>query len=251
MALGVVLPPVAGAAGLTALYLWRLERARAGIRMIFGRYVSRDVRRKIQEGEMPLDGEIRQAAMLFADIRNFTSLCEREPPKRVVSLINAYFERMAKVIHQNGGQVLLYAGDEVFACFFEQEKPEEQAACALSAALQMRSELEDMNRVARDGDGIILRHGVGIHCGRVVAGNLGSSDRMTYTLLGDAVNLASRLEGLNKRFGSDILLSQETKILLPEGTLLEQLPPVEVKGKEKGYKNLAGALTPPGGEFFK
>ena len=233
LALGVALAPLAGVAALAACFLWRLESAQAGIRRVFGRYVSGDVRRMIQAGEMPLDGEVRQAAMLFADLRDFTPLCEREPPKDVVRLVNAYFDRMARVIHQNNGQVLLYAGDEVFACFMGQDTPRDQALNAMRAALQMRSELKAMNDKARREGGIALRHGVGIHCGRVVAGNLGSKDRMTYTLLGDAVNLASRLQTLNKKFHSDILISDRVKNLLPTDTALEELPPVAVKGKER------------------
>jgi adenylate cyclase len=206
-------------------------RERELLRETFGKYVSREVRDEILAGRVSLEGQVREVTILFADLRDFTSWVEATPPGEVVRDLNAYFTEMDAAIRGHGGLVLQFIGDEIEAVFGAPVARADHAESAVRAALEMRTRMDHLNAERRRTGKVALRHGIGVHTGRVLAGNIGSSERLSYALVGDAVNLASRIQDLNKQFGSDILVSDTTRRRLDGGFALRPLPTVRVKGK--------------------
>ena len=208
------------------------ERFKTKIMDSFGKYVTQEVRDLIIEGSIPLDGETKDVTVLFADLRDFTSLAESTTPKEVVKIINGYFSEMAEAIGQNHGLVLQFIGDEIESVFGAPLALDEHPTHAVRAAMAMRQRLVLVNeKLQREGYGP-LRHGIGIHTGNVVAANIGSEDRLSYALVGDTVNVASRIQGLNKVFGTDILISGTTVERMAEISNVEKLPAATVRGKK-------------------
>ncbi|MCB2186468.1 MAG: HAMP domain-containing protein [Deltaproteobacteria bacterium] len=211
------------------------------IRETFGRYVSSEVRDEILAGRVSLEGELVEVTMLFADLRDFTPLAESLSPHQVVRVLNGYFEEMGQAIEAAGGLVLQFIGDEVVAVFGAPLPLADHPTRAVAAALAMRGRLAAYNqRLAREGQAP-LAHGVGIHTGQALAGNLGSQARQCYTLVGDTVNLASRLQGLTREREVDILLSGATQARLAGDIPLTALAPARVRGRQ-GTVEL---FTPP------
>lgn len=201
------------------------------IKETFGKYVSREVRDEILAGNIPLDGEHKEVTVLFADLRNFTPMVESTPPKEVVGIINSYFKEMSEAVQQEGGLVLQFIGDEIEAVFGAPLALDDHPRRAARAALEMRRRLALLNQDMAQRGYPPLQHGVGIHSGQALAANIGSPDRLSYALVGDTVNLASRLQGLSKEFDADILLSDATAAFLGPEFDLRELPPTLVKGK--------------------
>ncbi len=207
------------------------ERMRTKILDAFGKYVTPEVRDLILEGKIPLDGETKEVTVLFADLRDFTTMAESTTPKEVVRIINGYFSEMADAIGQNHGLVLQFIGDEIEAVFGAPLPLEDHPTQSIRAALAMQQRLLVVNeKLKLQGYGP-LRHGIGIHTGTVVAANIGSEDRLSYALVGDTVNLASRIQSLNKEFGTDLLISATTVNRLADKIAVEKLPATTVKGK--------------------
>ena len=173
------------------------------------------------------------ATVLFSDLRDFTPYVEGHSPEEVIKGLRSYFTAMQKAISLNSGLVLQYVGDEIDTVFGVPLWYEDHAQKAIMAALEMRTSLEELNKI-RIAEGLMpYRHGIGIHTGEVLAGNTGSEDRLSYTLIGSTVNLASRIEGLTKKFRCDILASEETvKCLTGPFNLKKELPQM-VKGYSK------------------
>ena len=206
---------------------------REKIRETFGKYVTPEIRDEILSGRIPFDGERRLATLLFSDLRDFTPYVEENTPEEVVKGLRSYFTAMQKAISQNQGLVLQYVGDEIETVFGVPLVDEDHAQKAVLAALEMRAVLEDLNKM-RATEGLTpFRHGIGIHTGIVLAGNTGSEDRLSYTLIGETVNLASRIEGLTKKIQCDILVSEDTVKRLTGDFHLEKEPPQMVKGYSK------------------
>jgi len=149
----------------------------------------------------------------------------------VVRDLNEYFTEMEAAIRAQRGLVLQYIGDEIEAVFGAPLSAPDHADRALAAALEMRARLAALNVRRTEAGKPPLRNGIGIHSGTVLAGSIGSAERTTYALVGDAVNLASRIQGLNKELGTEILVSEATRSRLRADAALEQLPAVRVKGK--------------------
>ncbi len=206
-------------------------RERDLIRETFGKYVTREVRDEILSGRVDLEGQTREVTILFADLRDFTPWVESHDPREVVRDLNEYFTLMEGAIRAHDGLVLQYIGDEIEAVFGAPVPNPRHAELAVRAALEMRRRLATWNAGRSRAGRPVLRHGIGIHTGRVVAGNIGSPDRLSWTLVGDPVNVAARLQALNKDFGSDILLTAETAKRLETLSGLEALPAVTVKGR--------------------
>jgi len=207
------------------------ERHEAQILDTFGKYVSHEVRDRILDGNIPLDGELKEVTVLFADLRDFTTLAEATPPKEIVKIINDYFSEMSDSIHQHRGLVLQFIGDEIEAVFGAPLPLEDHPTFAVKAALEMRKRLDMVNAKLKKREYGPLQHGIGIHTGSVVAANIGSRDRMSYAMVGDTVNVASRIQGLTKQTGSDILISETTRALLSDDIETIKLPAMKVKGK--------------------
>jgi adenylate cyclase len=206
-------------------------RERESIRETFGKYVSPEVRDEILAGRASLDGGLREVTILFCDLRDFTPWVESTPAGEVVADLNAYFSEMDAAIRAEGGLVLQFIGDEIEAVFGAPVADPKHPESAVRAAVQMRSRLEAWNAVRLAAGKVALRHGIGIHTGTVIAGNIGSSARLSYALVGDAVNLTSRIQALNKDFGTQILVSGVTRARLGPGLDLKPLPAVRVKGR--------------------
>lgn len=206
---------------------------RETIRETFGKYVTPEIRDEILSGRIPLDGERRTATVLFSDLRDFTPYVEECSPEEVIQGLRSYFTEMEKAIRINGGLVLQYLGDEIEAVFGVPLACEDHAQKALTAALDMRACLEQLNEIRAQEGLRKFRHGIGIHTGEVLAGNSGSQNRLSYTLIGDTVNLTSRLQELTKKFKCDILASEETVKNLTGSFDLEREEPQMVKGYSK------------------
>ena len=230
---GFVLRPSAAMIGVTVVCSARVFQGYLSVKDTFGRYVSREVRDKILSGQIPLNGEMREVTMLFADLRGFTPMVEALPPKEVVKIMNSYFVEMSAAIRERKGLVLQYIGDEIEAVFGAPVPVPDHRRQAVRAAVSMRSRLKIVNRrLARQGYAP-LKHGIGIHTGTVLAGNIGGGDRVTYSLVGDTVNMASRLQGLNKQFDTEIIISDRTLAGIDKDIPVKQLPPTPIKGKTK------------------
>ena len=180
---------------------------------------------------MSLEGQAQEVTILFADLRDFTPWVEATSPREVVRDLNGYFTEMDQAIRAHRGLVLQFIGDEIEAAFGAPVADPAHAEMAVAAALEMRRRLAAWNAERVRAGKVELRHGIGIHTGSVLAGNIGSAERHSYALVGDPVNLASRIQSLNKEFGSDILVSGETRRRLNGRFELVELPAVRVKGK--------------------
>jgi class 3 adenylate cyclase len=203
------------------------------IREAFGKYVSPEIRDKILSGDIPLDGERREATLLFSDLRGFTPYVENNEPEEVIKSMRDYFTAMQIAISRHGGLVLQYIGDEIEAVFGVPLAVEDHAERAVRAALDMREALAVLNRNREQAGLEPLRHGIGIYTGVVLAGNTGSKDRLSYTLIGNTVNLASRIQGMTKEVGWDILAYEGTLQRLKESFDVTKETPRSAKGYSK------------------
>jgi class 3 adenylate cyclase len=208
---------------------------RETLRDAFGRYVAPEIRDEILSGRTPLDGELRDVTVLFADLRDFTPLTESNDPKLVVKILNSYFSAMSDAIREQSGLILQFLGDEIYAVFGAPVRREDHPGRAFKASLLMKKKLMELNAFFSERKWPNVAHGIGIHTGEVVAANIGSPDRLSYLLVGDTVNLASRLQSMTKEIGSEILISTETygRLANEDKGLahVERLPPKLVKGK--------------------
>jgi len=203
-------------------------------RTSFDQYVSPEVSRKILDDTIAPTGELIDVTVLFCDLRNYTGFAEKHSPQEVVEMLNQYFTAMEREIRHNGGVVLQFIGDEIEAVFGAPEPDENHADHALAAALDMRAALAKFNTRRQKQGAVEIRHGIGIHSGHVLAGNVGSEQRKTYSMLGDTVNLASRLQALNKKLGTHILISGETRRRLNRAALsLRSMGNHAVRGKRE------------------
>jgi adenylate cyclase len=203
------------------------------IKETFGKYVAQEVRDEVLSGRVPLDGEMKEVTILFADLRDFTAMTESHEPKLVVKIMNSYFEEMAAAIHQEGGLVLQFLGDEIYAVFGAPISRADHPERAFRAAIAMNQRLVEVNKRFSGQGWPTLRHGIGIHTGEAVAANIGSPDRLSYLLVGDTVNLASRLQGLTKDMGEEIIISKATRVRLQDNLQLRRLTASKVKGKSE------------------
>ncbi len=207
-----------------------LEQQR--VRQAFARYVSREVADQILGAENVFaSGSRRDVTILFSDIRGFTSLSEDMAPEEVVSQLNDYFEAMVEAIFRHGGTVDKYIGDGIMAIFGAPIACDNHAVRAAQTAVAMREALERLNERRAAAGLPHLKIGIGLHTGDCVIGNIGSPERLDYTAIGDVVNTASRIEGLTKEFGVDILASATTAGLLAGHAELRTLGSAQVKGK--------------------
>ncbi|HSB42852.1 MAG TPA: adenylate/guanylate cyclase domain-containing protein [Methylomirabilota bacterium] len=206
-------------------------RDRELVKETFGKYVTPEIRDEILAGRIRGEGELTEATILFADLRDFTPWVEATEPRQVVRDLNEYFTLMDQAIRAHGGLVLQFIGDEIEAVFGAPIASRDHAVRAVQAAVDMRAHLQAWNARREAAGRPPLRNGIGIHTGTVLAGNIGGADRLSYALVGDPVNLASRIQGLTKDFKADILISEATRGRLDGTVAVEELPAVRVKGR--------------------
>jgi adenylate cyclase len=196
--------------GLIAAYTNRMIeqlRERQRIKEVFGKLVSPHVARKLlasNDGAPELGGARCRVAVLFSDVRDFTSMTEREDPERVVTRLNRHFSEMVRIVHEEGGIVDKFIGDGIMA-IFGLDQPDGAVEHAVAAAVRMQAAASSHGDEGGEGYEI----GIGVHVGEVIAGNVGSPERLEFTCIGDAVNTAARLEGLSKVLGARIVVSDE------------------------------------------
>ncbi len=205
-------------------------RDRERMRETFGRFVTPEIAKAILENPPALGGESAQVSILFSDVRNYTAICENLSPEKVITLLNNYFAYMVRAVEKHRGLVYQFVGDGIMAVFGAPTKLPEHAAFAVKCAIEMKSALKQFN-AQRVSKGPPLQIGIGINSGPVVAGIIGTEKRMEYQVIGDSVNLAARIEALNKEFRTDILISRSTARQLPDTFKVKAFPPVKVKGK--------------------
>jgi adenylate cyclase len=200
------------------------------VRDLLGKVVSKEIADELMNNQVELGGETRTATILFSDIREFTNLCEGRAPKNILALLNSYLSEMSAAIEDHRGVVDKYIGDAVMALFGVPLAGHQDPKNALNAALAMQERAITLNSRNKAAGLPMLHTGIGIHTGEVVAGNLGSTNRLNYTVIGDPVNLASRLESLTKQYGVNIIVSEETAHE-QDGFVFRELDLVRVKGK--------------------
>ncbi len=245
LALGLVF---AGAASYRYVTEGRQKQA---IRRMFSHYLSETVISHLlaHPERLKLGGERRRVTLFFSDLEGFTGLSEKLPPEEVVALLNDYLSRMTEIILAEEGVVDKFEGDAIMAFWGAPLEQPDQAVRACRAALRQLAALTDLNArlTAKGLPALAMR--IGINTGEAIVGNLGSARRFDYTVIGDAVNLASRLEGLNKYYGTALLVSQTTALDCEEAMEIMEVDQVAVKGRETPvtiYQVLAvkGNLSP-------
>jgi len=189
-------------------------------------------------------GQEKKIAILFADIRGFTAFAESLLPYDVIYILNRYFQKMGYAINRNGGMINNYMGDG-FMALFGLENSEKAAEQAVRAGVEMLEELEKLNPYFETLYRHRLRIGIGIHCGWAVVGNLGAEQNQSITAIGDAVNLASRIEAANKQVGTSLLISQETYEEVKELAIVNQRVSVQIPGKSGEYPLYEVVGMPP------
>jgi adenylate cyclase len=218
---------------------------------IFGRFTNKEIAVKAMRGEIKPGGLPKHATVFFSDIREFTLRSERftkvfgsDASDRIVHWLNNYFTQMVECVEKTNGVVDKFIGDAVMAHWgtaYSDGSPQRDAYNCVKAALFMRLALIKLNRERKKNDpgNPSICIGCGINTGVVTAGQIGSDQRMEYTVIGDPVNLASRIEALNKPLGTDILISEDTWRLVKKFFITEEMPSVTVKGKEKPVRIFA------------
>lgn len=214
-----------------------LERQR--IKEEFGKFVNPEIAERALKGEIMLGGEKKNCTVFFSDIRSFTAMSESKEPEEVVEILNEYFTQMVDCVHLTGGIVDKFIGDAVMAHWGAVVSNQSDPKNAVDSALLMRKALISLNeKLVREGNNPI-RIGCGINSGPVIAGQIGSQKRLEFTVIGDAVNLASRVEYLNKDFGTDILISESTYLQLDGEYDCLPMKEILVRGKEKPQQTYA------------
>jgi adenylate cyclase len=204
------------------------------VRSTMARYMSKEVADQLlAAGEEELGGKDQKVSILFSDVRGFTTISEALGARETVSMLNEYFTEMVDVIFDHGGILDKYIGYAIMALFGAPFASPEDADNALVVANEMMIELAALNARRAKEDKRPIDIGVGISTGDVVVGNIGSTKRMEYTVIGDSVNLASRLESATKYYGSKILLSEYTVADLRKPGLLREIDLLRVKGKDQ------------------
>jgi class 3 adenylate cyclase len=206
------------------------------VKEVFGRYIATQVSDKILKGEVNLGGDVRRVTILFSDIRNFTGMSESMAPQDVVSFLNDYFSEMVDAVFEQTGVLDKFMGDGLMAVFGSLGDESDHQRHAVRAALRMKALLGKINGVRSVSGEAPIAIGIGIHTDEVIVGNIGSRKRLEYTVIGDGVNTTSRLQGLNKEFGTTILISETTYEAVKDEFECRQMPEARLRGKTKNLQ---------------
>ncbi len=208
------------------------------IRQTFSKFVSKSVVDELLKdpSKIKLGGEKKILTVLFSDIRGFTSISEQLTPEELVEHLNVYLQEMTDIVIKYYGTLDKYVGDEIMAFWGAPVETDDHALMACKSALEMMVDLQKMNEKWEAEKKPTLNIGIGINTGDMVVGNMGSSSRMDYTLMGDNVNLGARLEGTNKVYGTNIIISEYTYQYVKDDVIARELDLIRVKGKEMPVK---------------
>ncbi|WP_027360368.1 CHASE2 domain-containing protein [Desulforegula conservatrix] len=214
------------------------DREKRFIFRAFSQYVSPGVVNQLMlhPESLSLQGEQRNITVFFSDIRNFTGISENMTSSRLAKILNLYLTAMSNIILEHNGMVDKYIGDAIMAIWNAPHEDKFHAANAIKSALRMQSALHTLGEEWKKSGFPLITAGMGINTGDLNVGNFGSDQRFEYTVIGDEVNLASRLEGLNKNYGTDILVSESSMMAAGDGIFFRYVDTVRVKGKEKSIR---------------
>jgi len=249
LALPLSEPFLAGLASMVAIVAYRLVVTDKGERLLrksFALYLAPEVIDKmLASKKLPvLGGETRDVTVLFSDLEGFTSISEKMTPAELVAFMNEYLSAMTEIIESRGGYIDKYIGDSIVAVFGAPADDSDHARNAAHAALGCRARLDELNRGSAAFQGNKVRHRMGLNSGAALVGNIGSRRRFNYSVMSDAVNVASRLEGANKYYGTTIAASEMTVALTGSTFAWRELDAIRVQGRStpvKIYELLAEA----------
>lgn len=249
LALPLSEPFLAGLASMVAIVAYRLVVTDKGERLLrksFALYLAPEVIDKmLASKKLPvLGGETRDVTVLFSDLEGFTSISEKMTPAELVAFMNEYLSAMTEIIESRGGYIDKYIGDSIVAVFGAPADDSDHARNAAHAALGCRARLDELNRGSATFQGNKVRHRMGLNSGAALVGNIGSRRRFNYSVMSDAVNVASRLEGANKYYGTTIAASEMTVALTGSTFAWRELDAIRVQGRStpvKIYELLAEA----------
>lgn len=208
-------------------------RERDKVKSVFAKFHGSSVAEDLLKGEVHLGGRRKEVTVFFSDIRDFTKFSEGHTPEEVVDMLNEYFHVMVGIITRNHGVVDKFIGDAIMAVWGAPQAAEEDTHNAVKACLEMRVALNELNESRIERGMTPIKIGMGLHRGFAISGTIGSEERMEYTVIGDAVNQASRIESSTKAFGTDLLVSAEIAAQVEQVFWLEEAGRAEVKGKSE------------------
>lgn len=243
----------------TAYHFVVERKQRMLIKGMFSTYVNPSVVDELitNPEKLTLGGERKELSVLFSDLVGFTTLSEGIPPEQLVGLLNEYLSSMTQIIFKNNGTLDKYDGDAVMAFWGAPIPQHDHALRACLSALQMQQALAQIRRVWREQNRPLFRARIGINTGEMIVGNTGGTGRFDYTVIGDSVNLASRLEGANKQYKTGIMVSQQTYDLVKDKILGRELDLMSVKGRLEPLKTfellqeLNGTIDPALEQFLE
>ena len=218
-----------------ALSMHELALLQKNTRTAFARYVPADVMDEIinETNKKASMSENRNISVLFSDIRDFTNISENSQAQNVVDFLNAYFAKMGNEIISESGHIDKFIGDAIMAVFGAFQNLDNSPANAIRAAVKMLAAMDDINRLQTIYSGKKIEIGIGINCGACILGNIGFQNKMDYTVIGDTVNLASRIESLTKLYRHPLIVSEYIYEATKDSFLFRKIDNVRVKGKEK------------------
>lgn len=234
--INVITPPVVFAVTMILAYIHRYlieERNKEKVKSAMGKYMSEDVMEKVIENidNLGLGGKKANVTVLFSDIRNFTSMSEKMSAAQVSEILNEYFSEMEPIIAKYNGIINKFIGDAIMAVFGEPINDEKHPSNAVKCGIEMLNRVQEMHEKWSKENKPLIEIGIGINTGEVFVGNIGSAKRMEYTVIGDTVNLASRLESYNKIYKTKILISPSTYEASKDLIEVNKISDVEIRGK--------------------
>jgi class 3 adenylate cyclase len=248
-------PFIAGLLALLLMIAWRLavtDRGHRLLRRTFALYLAPQViDRMLASNKLPdLGGETREVTVFFSDLEGFSAIAEKMHPSELVAFVNEYLSAMTDIIESKGGYVDKYIGDSIVAMFGAPVDDPCHARHAAEAALLCRAKLAELNKTSASFRSLMVAHRMGLNSGEALVGNIGSRRRFNYSVMSDAVNVASRLEGANKFYGTSIIASETTVAQTGSTFTWRELDAVRVQGREAPVKiyellALAGQETAP------
>ncbi len=211
-------------------------KERDKVKALFGKFHGVSVAEDLLQRDIAVGGSSKEVTVFFSDIRGFTAFSENRSPEEVVVMLNEYFALMVKIINKHGGIVDKFIGDAIMAVWGTPKATSHDTENALHACLEMRKALADFNERRLRKKLPIIKIGMGLHTGKVISGTIGSDERMEYTVIGDTVNIASRIESSTKSFGVDLLISESVLNKVGENFWVDLAGPVQVKGKSQAMQ---------------
>lgn len=232
-------------------------KERDKVKNLFSKFHGSTIAEDLIKNDIGVGGTRKDVTVFFADIRGFTKFSEGHTPEEVVSMLNEYFGRMVKIINKHGGVVDKFIGDAIMAVWGAPHTTVMDTHNAVQACLDMRVSLNELNQIRRQRGQSDIMIGMGLHCGPAISGTIGSEERMEYTVIGDTVNMSSRIEASTKAFGADLLISEDIYNKVGAEFMMEQAGTAEVKGKAeplklfkvRGYREASGKMIEVKTEF--